>query len=407
MATSTGRGVAVFDQFTDGVETVNYTASTATENFFGIHGLNANYVWACGSGGTTYFYNGTNWTQLQIPAVTDIIRHVFVVEVNNVWFCGDAGLCYQYNGTSFVDYSFATPDNVSYYSIWFADPAEGYLVGEGGRLGRWNGTSWAISTITFPTAPNTPDLYCLDGHKRSIDSKALICIGSASGQVCVRDEVTATSYFQVPLGIGYYDVKIVNRDYIYLVADNGNITKLFTYGSYTFANSTIPGVTDPLVALQYFSENDIWIVGFSQNLYRYNGNAWQTLPNPTPNPDLNYGRIWGASYNDLFIGQIHAPFVVTSQSKIYRFAPTPMQIASGATGKLWDQNYTWDGVIIDANMLNNLRALIRFFSPVSMAPRFIRIQNGNLLTSYPIGEEYEEDYLGNINGPYLFSYLVP
>lgn len=406
LVASTSYGVIHYDQFVDGLQTTSYTSVTdPMEGFLCIDGLNSNYVFAAGRLGLVYYYNGTSWQVIQSPSMTANIFGVHVVAINNIWFVGENGLCYQYNGTTFVDYSFPAPDDVTYYDIWFADANEGYCVGQGSRLGRWNGTAWTISTVTFPTAPANPNLTCIDGHKRSVDAKALICF-AGSNQICVSDEATATTYFRQPIMFGgYNDIHIDNRDFIYLTASVNQITTLRVFGIFVATNSSISiaAGTENLKSVAWLSPNDIRIVS-DKNLYHFDGNAW-TLIYTTP-IDLLYTKLWAANYNDIFFttfSLLGAP----PDALIYRFSPTFIDFPSLATGKLWNQKYYWDGQPPTENFMEMLRRLIRKYSPTTMSPRFVRIANKMKLTAYPIGEEYEEDYNGNINGPYLFSYLVP
>ena len=105
-------------------------------------------------------------------------------------------------------------------------------------------------------------------------------------------------------------------------------------------------------------------------------------------------------YHSFFYIDLYEPNVITSPI-LWNDNQT------GATGKLWNDGWTWDGILPTPNFLSQLKALIRKYKPSTTSCRFIRVQNGMLLSSTPIGEEYEEDSNSNISGPYLFSYTTP
>lgn len=160
--------------------------------------------------------------------------------------------------------------------------------------------------------------------------------------------------------------------------------------------------TNSIRKMAYFEPNDYWITQPDTNtVLRYDGNAYTPITISTATNGVL--SIWGNAYNKLWIGDTG-----TTDAELYRFFPTIANLASGATGKLWNDGWHWDGEFLtDKNLMNKLRFLIRKYKPSTTSCRFVRIENKGILTSSPIGQAYEEDAFGNISGPYLFSYLVP
>lgn len=404
--------VVELTKWTDGVLSSGpvYTDSAVNAVFTDIHGISENYVWATGDKGYVYFYDGASWTKKALPDLTLTMTAVFALDTNNVWFVGRSGTSYKWDGTSFVAYSFGI--EAKFFDVWFASQNEGYAVGETGLLARFDGISWSTSTITFPVAPTTPDLMAIDGKSRaSLGLKARIAIVGqdtitpSTVQLAFLDEEMGTSNKKNLASMAYAtDVKLIEDiGYAIVVGNNltsnGTICNVSVFAPTFEVYQTIS--TETIRKMVYFEPNDYWVVEVSTNkVLRYNGNSYTSISLPTA--DGVYS-IWGSNYNKLWIGAIGP-----TDAQMYRFYPSIVNLSSGATGKLWNDGWNWDGTLLtDKNLMNELRFLIRKYKPSTTSCRYIRIDNKGMLTSSPIGEAYEEDPFGNISGPYLFSYLVP
>jgi hypothetical protein len=127
--------------------------------------------------------------------------------------------------------------------------------------------------------------------------------------------------------------------------------------------------------------------------YFWNGSSGEDISDPG-----------GKSYHVMAIAENDA-YQVTN-SVVRKFGLTTVTRPSGATGKLWNNGHYWDGTPPYTDALKDIRRIVRKFKPVSTSGRFARIFFNKKTFVYPIGENYEEDASGNVQGPYLSSYLV-
>jgi len=228
------QGVSLYSRYLD-VGTATVQPSGATGNTIAVlHGLRKDYIWSAHDRGKVAFYDGSTWSIKNLPSSQYDIKGIFAYDENNVWFVGQdatggVGVCVKWNGTTFVNYSFASPNNVTFSDVWFASANEGYAVGNGGRLAEWNGTSWSISTLTFATAPIHPNLYAISGVSRSV-GKAYLAVGGQSGKFAFIDKQAAT-FLEITLPAkDIYDLVTFRTEVIPINADNFPIPYAYTVG---------------------------------------------------------------------------------------------------------------------------------------------------------------------------------
>jgi hypothetical protein len=93
-------------------------------------------------------WNGQNWTIIRIPyyyqgqPFYNPIQSVFAFEQNDIWFCGNGVI--HWDGSSFIPIEI--PTNVwgpyQMNKIWGSSNSDLYIVGNGGKIAQYNGTSW-------------------------------------------------------------------------------------------------------------------------------------------------------------------------------------------------------------------------------------------------------------------------
>ena len=87
-----------------------------------------------------------NWTS---PTTNDLYD-VFMVSASDGWAVGYGGTMLRWNGT---DWSTVTsPTTTTIYSIFVVSADDVWIVGSGGMTIHWNGAYW--STVASPTAEN-------------------------------------------------------------------------------------------------------------------------------------------------------------------------------------------------------------------------------------------------------------
>jgi len=155
------------------------------------------------------------------------IYAVQMLAANDGWAVGAGGGIWRYNGYSWQ--AVPTPTDKDLRAICMLSASEGWAVGNNGTIIRYNGTSW-----TTVTSPATEHLYCLD------------FTASGSGWAGGRNGV--------------------------LLRCNGN--------AWTAAASP---TSRHINGLDMVSATNGWLVTNGGFIYRYNGTSWQAVTSPTAN----------------------------------------------------------------------------------------------------------------------------
>ncbi|MBM3908128.1 MAG: hypothetical protein FJ363_08645 [Gemmatimonadetes bacterium] len=107
-------------------------------------------VWAVGTSGTILRYNGTAWSVVSdankpVVSASESYNGVWGAG-SDVWIAGDAGITRCKSGAGCVlEYQAA-----GMYGIWGSSASNIFAVGSGGKIVRFNGTSW--SPMSSPTS---------------------------------------------------------------------------------------------------------------------------------------------------------------------------------------------------------------------------------------------------------------
>jgi len=124
----------------------------ATRVLQGVWSEGPTNAWAVGNGNTILRYNGSAWS-----VVSDVNKPIGPVDNYNavwgsgsdVWVAGESTLLHcKAAGSCAVEASGPT----AIYSVWGSSTSNVFAVGSGGRILRYNGTSWTVQTS--PTSRN-------------------------------------------------------------------------------------------------------------------------------------------------------------------------------------------------------------------------------------------------------------
>jgi len=151
--------------------------------------------------------------------------------------------------------------------VWLFSTTDGFVVGSGGNIRRWNGSSW--SAIPSGTGRNLNAIYC---------SSASSCFAvGGSGQI-VRWDGTAWSLNQDTGAQTWNDVFMISATDGFVVGSGGSLRR-WNGSSW----SAIPsGTGQNLNAIYCLSASDCWTVGASGVILRWNGSVWSVYsPLPT------------------------------------------------------------------------------------------------------------------------------
>ena len=145
-----GNGGAVFSVNATGVTNLN---SGSASDFGGISAPTVNNVWVCG-GNRVYYYNGTDFTG-QIPP-TGTFNDIHFINNQEGWVVGNGGVIGRTTdgGALWVEQTNPDPQNLSLYGVFFLDSNNGWAVGNGGIILHTidGGTTWSVEGVGLTTA---------------------------------------------------------------------------------------------------------------------------------------------------------------------------------------------------------------------------------------------------------------
>jgi hypothetical protein len=163
-----------------------------------VHGSSASNVWAVGDHGpgpTVEKWDGTSWTAITagVPVTSDDLFAVFVQSSTFIMAGGgdgvNAGLFIRStDGSTFGAIPSPWPAGTRVRGIWMLSTTDGWAVGTGGQIARWNGATWASET-----SPTANDLY----HVQALSATDVWAVG-ASGTILHRD---GTGWSAVPSSV--------------------------------------------------------------------------------------------------------------------------------------------------------------------------------------------------------------
>lgn len=203
-----------------------------------IDGLNATTAVAVNERGEVLRYTGSGWS-VEVRAVTVALRAVDHVASNVAWACGDSGQVIRNLGAGWSNV--ASPSSISLSAIAFKDATTGVVGSRGSGVYYTSngGTSWSVSSgITgiiqdVSWAPGTNTFFATNGLT------------------------------------------------LFLSTDNG--------ASFTAQTVSPSGGANTIRALAAVSASDVWVVGASGSLWRFNtATGWTTSTVPVGLPATDF-----------------------------------------------------------------------------------------------------------------------
>ena len=403
-----------------------YTFSTGETPLY-VFGSSDNDIWipwydtAAAAIEKVRHWNGTSWVDVLLPYGLFQVDFGQSTSPTDAWLVGIKAMAFtptvlHWDGTSWSE----SLTGYIFDSFWANGPSDAWMGGSdvgASPLKRWNGTMW--SDVTVPVgidkctaiwgiAPNK----MVFGLFNSITNTAEICqyLGVSVSSIQTLPNTFLVSIYGTDENRFFYTYNNVSIGHP-PTPTNGVYFSFFEYESTTPSSYVykVATVTSPPSS------------GFAHFLNNVNStrSAWiSKSPNFFPS---GYVYQWEGyrlkEYTDVVIAPAGTMIFSTGEKTLYqatqtdggvvrKFAPTAFLKPSGATGKLWNNGHYWDGTPPYTDALKDIRRIVRKFKPVSTSGRFARIYYGKKTFVYPIGENYEEDASGNVQGPYLSSYLV-
>jgi len=241
-------------------------------DLYGVHGSDASNVWAVGkdpdAGGampaTVEKWNGAAWTAISagVPTASGDLWAVFALSPTFIMAGGGAGganpamLIRSTDGATFgaIPAPAVWAAGTVVKGIWMLGTTDGWAVGTGGQIARWNGAVWASES-----SPTANDLL----HVQAISATDVWAVG-ASGTILHRD---GTGWSAVPSGVtvalnGVYMISAIEGWAVGAISGTEPVILYWNGLTWTqvFAQP-MTGILSAIRAVWMLSSTDGWAVG--------------------------------------------------------------------------------------------------------------------------------------------------
>jgi hypothetical protein len=304
--------------------------SDATNDLFSVRGSSPSEIWAVGRGGALWHYNGTSWSESgQSRTLTTVnLNALWSSAANDYFAVGRFGNILHFDGTSWTRTTSGTEDLTGVFGFAANDV---WAIGPNGTLLHYNGTAWQASpqsgvltteflTSIWGSAAN--DIYVSGGNNVLLhydgSTWSMVTLATPSMNIDVlwgsgpRDVFAAGS---IPEQIIHYDgtswsvisqTLFKNGTFPTGIWGSGpnnvwivGALELGLYDGTKVTNLSSTVTANVLQAVFGTSASDIWAVGQSGTLTRWNGSSWSLSSQSGSFSSFLYG-LWGASASNLW-----------------------------------------------------------------------------------------------------------
>ena len=240
-------------------------------------------------------------------ATTSDFLGTFVLDENNSWVVGEGGSIQYFDGTSWTEQDAGTSENLN--AVYFVDAGDGYAVGDKGTVLHFDGTAWSLVD-----AGTTEDLFSVF----FIDSENGWAVG-ANGTVL--NYSSGTWSLSNPVTQDIFGVYALNNNNVWACGKG----KIVLHYNGTEWSDEVVGTRDHN-AIWFTDENNGWVVGKSGKIDHYNGSEWISQPS-----GINK-ELYGLSFNS------SVGYAVGAGGYVVEYIGEWQQVASGTEE---DLNAVW------------------------------------------------------------------
>ncbi|HKP51217.1 MAG TPA: S-layer homology domain-containing protein [Chloroflexia bacterium] len=298
-----------------GVSNTHFT----TNGFYGLDFLTPNDGWAVGVLNSTtppayglQHWNGTDWEIYQPPFFQPTMYDVGMVASNAVWAVGTSGYVFKWNGATWTRDT--SPADAHLYAMSMISATNGWAVGSSGRIVHYDGTAW-----TNYTSNTTTNLWSIDMVNENEG-----WAGGTLGLMLHYQSGTWTPLAPNPASFTIEGIHMLNANEGWAVGYSGTILH---YLNGTWSPQASP-TTQNLLNVHMVNSNEGWAVGAAPSggmgtLLHYQNGTWSLVPNPT-----------GKTLRDIYVFGTGEGWTVSEApgAKLYlstgNITPTPGQTAT-------------------------------------------------------------------------------
>jgi photosystem II stability/assembly factor-like uncharacterized protein len=246
----------------------NLMPSGSEDIFRGVWGVNGNNVFAVGFDGRILHYDGNDWSAMA-SGTTEHLLDIWGYSGTDTYIVGYNGTILHYNGIDWSAMASVTTEDL--WGIWGASGTNVFAVGENGAILHYDGNDW--SSMTSGTTASLEAIWGTSGNN-------IYTVGS-NGTILHYD---GNDWSAMSSGTTRYleDVWGTSEDSVFVVGNNGIILK---YNGNVWTQ-TILDTKESYMSIWGTSEENVFRVGDWGGIFHYDGQSWNTLKEP--------GATWNA-----------------------------------------------------------------------------------------------------------------
>jgi photosystem II stability/assembly factor-like uncharacterized protein len=244
-------------------------------NLLSVYGKDSSHIWAVGSKGRVAFFNGTSWSMQTSPTIVTL-RDVLAFSSTDIWAVGDAGIILRSGGSTWERYkinftsnTLRSVDVLDPNNLWVGSNNNSYINGAIFNL-NWVGSrefTYTNQHVMSIEAINTSDVWAI---KKNITVGGYDILHYTGSSWSI--DKTGVPY-EILWGIDGYDANniwVVGANYQNMEYK----TLIYKYDGASWGPNQLTDSSFQPRAVSAFDASNVWSVGFSGEIYRYNGSDW-------------------------------------------------------------------------------------------------------------------------------------
>jgi hypothetical protein len=309
-------------------------SSGSTNWLRAVWGTSGSDVFVVGNSGTILHYDGSAWT-LVTSGTSGNLCGIWGSSSSDVFVVGASGITLHYNGSAWAVMASGTTNTL--YGVWGTSNSDVFAVGYAGAIRHYNGSAWGAMTsgttntllgvwgtsstevvavgysgsilyyhqYEAPAVLGTNPSQGSQGTTMNVVITGVNFAGATSvslGSGITVNSITVNSITQITANISIGGSATVGARDVLVAAPGGSALKA---GAFTVCPPVTPawiammsGSTAHLYGIWGSSASDVFAVGNSGVILRYDGSTWTAMTSGS----TRYLRgIWGSSASDIFV----------------------------------------------------------------------------------------------------------
>ncbi len=307
----------------DSMET---SASAVVSPLYKIWGADGSNMWAVGAHGVILKGNGVTWTP-EVSGTTLDLTAIWGFDRSNIFAVGHSGTVLRYNGTAWS--SSALPEQpcastidatvtkraVNLFGVWGSSPNDVWTVGDCGAVLHFDGTAWLRHDVTINAQPLAEPLVGIWGSSASNVwavgwNQTIVRFDGTKWAPSVWDhssdplaaeildacQPSDTSLPRLPIHL--YRVFGTSDNDVFAVGSCGAILRWDPVKGTWSGQQRKTKLSKANLNGAFGIGRNLWVVGDSGTLLKWNGSAWASLSSGTA-VDLN--GAWASNTATLWV----------------------------------------------------------------------------------------------------------